>query len=140
MWWSFVEAIVHLIIPLDGTRRREIISIWRRRLNFTEDQVQIINPYLVRLLSEESATSDTDAESPEKRIRKRKSRRDVLFKNPRIYRSKKTLVLDLDETLVHATSNATRKHDFTVEVMVDKYVCLYYVYKRPYCDLFLEKV
>lgn len=53
---------------------------------------------------------------------------------------KKTLVLDLDETLIHSTSRGSRNHDHMVEVLVDRHVCLYYVYKRPYCDLFLKKV
>ncbi|KAI8928527.1 NLI interacting factor-like phosphatase-domain-containing protein [Entophlyctis helioformis] len=54
-------------------------------------------------------------------------------------RKKKTLVLDLDETLIHSTSRGSRRHDFMVEVLIDKHVCLYYVYKRPYADLFLRK-
>ncbi|KAJ3110712.1 Nuclear envelope morphology protein 1 [Phlyctochytrium bullatum] len=52
----------------------------------------------------------------------------------------KTLVLDLDETLIHSTSAGSRYHDHVIEVLVEKHVCLYYVYKRPYCDLFLKKV
>ncbi|RKO86745.1 NLI interacting factor, partial [Blyttiomyces helicus] len=55
-------------------------------------------------------------------------------------RKLKTLVLDLDETLVHSTSRGSRNHDHMVEVLIDKHVCLYYVYKRPYCDEFLKKV
>ncbi|KAI8901777.1 NLI interacting factor-like phosphatase-domain-containing protein [Globomyces pollinis-pini] len=54
--------------------------------------------------------------------------------------SRKTLVLDLDETLVHSNLDGFGSHDFLVEVLLDKHVCLYYVYKRPYCDLFLKKV
>ncbi|KAJ3269320.1 Nuclear envelope morphology protein 1, partial [Borealophlyctis nickersoniae] len=53
---------------------------------------------------------------------------------------RKTLVLDLDETLIHSTSRGSRNHDHVIEVLVEKHVCLYYVYKRPYCDLFLKKV
>ncbi|KAJ3134888.1 CTD nuclear envelope phosphatase 1 [Physocladia obscura] len=53
---------------------------------------------------------------------------------------KKTLVLDLDETLVHSTSTGSRHHDHIIEVLVDKHVCLYYVYKRPGVDAFLKKV
>ncbi|KAH6561767.1 hypothetical protein BASA50_009064 [Batrachochytrium salamandrivorans] len=54
-------------------------------------------------------------------------------------KQKKTLVLDLDETLIHSTSRGSRRHDFIVEVLVDKHACLYYVYKRPHVDLFLRK-
>ncbi|TPX59178.1 hypothetical protein PhCBS80983_g02645 [Powellomyces hirtus] len=53
---------------------------------------------------------------------------------------KKTLVLDLDETLIHSTSRGARNYHHMVEVLVDRHVFLYYVYKRPHCDLFLKKV
>eukprot|EP00842_Homolaphlyctis_polyrhiza_P004384 jgi/Hompol1/4947/HPOL_004047-RA len=52
---------------------------------------------------------------------------------------KKTLVLDLDETLIHSAMGGSRRHDFAVEVLMDKHICLYFVYKRPYVDLFLKK-
>jgi hypothetical protein len=53
---------------------------------------------------------------------------------------RKTLVLDLDETLIHSTSRGSRNHDHVIEVLVDKHVCLYYIYKRPFVDFFLRKV
>ncbi|KAF9973571.1 Nuclear envelope morphology protein 1 [Actinomortierella ambigua] len=53
---------------------------------------------------------------------------------------KKTLVLDLDETLIHSTSRGSRSPGFMVEVLVDHHACLYYVYKRPHVDYFLKKV
>ncbi|ORY45652.1 hypothetical protein BCR33DRAFT_784407 [Rhizoclosmatium globosum] len=34
----------------------------------------------------------------------------------------------------------SRHHDHIIEVLVDKHVCLYYVYKRPGVDAFLKKV
>jgi RNA polymerase II subunit A small phosphatase-like protein len=47
------------------------------------------------------------------------------------YYQKKLLILDLDETLIHATETPlTRKPDFLVEP--------YYVYKRPFLDVFLK--
>lgn len=52
----------------------------------------------------------------------------------------KTLVLDLDETLIHSTSRGGRAHAHMVEVMMDKHAILYYVYKRPHVDYFLRKV
>jgi TFIIF-interacting CTD phosphatase-like protein len=52
---------------------------------------------------------------------------------------KKTLVLDLDETLVHATTKLGFA-DFQVEVLLDKRRCFYNVLKRPFCDYFLKKV
>ncbi|KAG0300039.1 Nuclear envelope morphology protein 1 [Dissophora globulifera] len=53
---------------------------------------------------------------------------------------KKTLVLDLDETLIHSTSRGSRAQGYMVEVLVDRHACLYYVYKRPHVDYFLKKV
>lgn len=52
-------------------------------------------------------------------------------------RGKKTLVLDLDETLVH--SSFTEVHDctFHVPIEIDGIRHEVYVYKRPFCDEFL---
>ncbi len=55
-------------------------------------------------------------------------------------RRKKTLILDLDETLIHSTSKGSRASDFMVEVMIDRHPFLYYVYKRPHADYFLRTV
>ncbi|CAG8721018.1 2526_t:CDS:2, partial [Acaulospora morrowiae] len=52
----------------------------------------------------------------------------------------KTLILDLDETLIHSTSNGSRANAHMIEVMVDNHACLYHVYKRPHVDHFLKKV
>lgn len=52
---------------------------------------------------------------------------------------KKTLVLDLDETLVHSSTRGIR-HDFMVEVLNENASLIYYVYKRPHLDYFLKKV
>eukprot|EP00834_Sanchytrium_tribonematis_P004108 NODE_185_length_13590_cov_0.472908.p9 type:complete len:173 gc:universal NODE_185_length_13590_cov_0.472908:8976-8458(-) len=51
---------------------------------------------------------------------------------------KKVLILDLDETLVHTSSQGTKQHDFMLEVLINT-PQLYYVYKRPYLDYFLSK-
>jgi CTD nuclear envelope phosphatase 1 len=63
----------------------------------------------------------------------------------------KTLVLDLDETLIHSTSRplpapgirglfGTRRTAHTVEVVMGGRSTLYHVYKRPFVDYFLRKV
>ncbi|CAG8653705.1 38273_t:CDS:2 [Gigaspora margarita] len=52
----------------------------------------------------------------------------------------KTLILDLDETLIHSTSRGLRADAHMIEVMVDNHACLYYVHKRPHVDHFLKKV
>ncbi len=63
----------------------------------------------------------------------------------------KTLVLDLDETLIHSTSRllpapgirglfGARRAAHTVEVVLGSRSTLYHVYKRPFVDFFLRKV
>jgi len=53
---------------------------------------------------------------------------------------RKTLILDLDETLVHSTIKTVTHHHITVDVMIDGLTCTFYVIKRPHVDLFLKKV
>lgn len=62
----------------------------------------------------------------------------LLPRNP----SPKTLILDLDETLIHSLAKGGRMSSgHMVEVKLDKqHAILYYVHKRPYCDEFLRKV
>lgn len=79
---------------------------------------------------------------------------------PTPFHSQKTLVLDLDETLIHSTSRpfanyshspsslfglkAFRRGSFgnshTVQVMLGGKCTTYHVYKRPFVDYFLRKV
>lgn len=56
---------------------------------------------------------------------------------------RKTLVLDLDETLIH--SRVTRSPssiacDLQLEVEIDRQMCRFYVHYRPYAELFLQTV
>ncbi|AGO13802.1 AaceriAGL070Wp [[Ashbya] aceris (nom. inval.)] len=59
---------------------------------------------------------------------------------------KKVLVLDLDETLIHSMSRSTSSvsnsqgHMVEVTFAASGVSTLYYVHKRPYCDLFLSRV
>ncbi|ANB15601.1 Nem1-Spo7 phosphatase catalytic subunit NEM1 [Sugiyamaella lignohabitans] len=64
--------------------------------------------------------------------------RPLLMKRP----PPKTLVLDLDETLIHSLSQGSNfSTGQMVEVKLDNQVAtLYYVRKRPYCDYFLKCV
>ncbi|KAI5809723.1 NLI interacting factor-like phosphatase-domain-containing protein [Peziza echinospora] len=56
--------------------------------------------------------------------------------------SQKTLILDLDETLIHSLAKGGRMSSgHMVEVKLERqHAILYYVHKRPYCDEFLRKV
>lgn len=63
------------------------------------------------------------------------------------YYKGKTLVLDLDETLVHSVRLGTTENNIspsikktTIEVTSDKQSILYEVYKRPHVDFFLSTV
>jgi TFIIF-interacting CTD phosphatase-like protein len=52
----------------------------------------------------------------------------------------KTIVLDLDETLIHSTTRGARGYDLKVEVFIERQACLFYVYKRPFVDYFIRRV
>lgn len=52
---------------------------------------------------------------------------------------KKTLVLDLDETLIHSSFTPIPNPDLVVSVLIDKKDVLVYVQKRPGVDEFLEQ-
>ena len=54
----------------------------------------------------------------------------------------KTLVLDLDETLIHSSleKNPNFKYDFIFNISINNLSHTIYVLKRPYLDLFLETV
>lgn len=61
---------------------------------------------------------------------------------------RKTLVLDLDETLIHSHHSAMSRntvkpgtpHDFTVKVIIDHHPVRFFVHKRPHVDYFLDVV
>lgn len=62
---------------------------------------------------------------------------------------RKTLVLDLDETLIHSqhdgmgrtlTAKPGVKADFTLNVVIDNHPVSFFVHKRPHVDFFLETV
>lgn len=59
-------------------------------------------------------------------------------------REKKTLVLDLDETLIHSlyqsTAGISQGHLVEVKLPNNQFATLYNLLKRPYCDEFLESV
>lgn len=70
-----------------------------------------------------------------------------LLRNPGKKRKRKTLVLDLDETLIHSLSrgsprsfNANGGSSHMIEIKLNNVATLYYAHKRPYCDFFLKEV
>lgn len=54
--------------------------------------------------------------------------------------NKKTLVLDLDETLVHSSFKPVQNSDFTVDIELESVVYKVFVSKRPGVDFFLQQV
>ena len=119
-----------------------------------------------RLLPNPMATSMLDASVPVKPLNL--SSPSVPVPAPRPHQTpfhhQKTLILDLDETLIHSTSRPmsyaasagggllglsfgglfggrrSRREGHTVEVVLNGRSTTYYVYKRPYVDHFLKKV
>eukprot|EP01098_Paradermamoeba_levis_P014079 TRINITY_DN6610_c0_g1_i1.p1 TRINITY_DN6610_c0_g1~~TRINITY_DN6610_c0_g1_i1.p1 ORF type:complete len:217 (+),score=14.00 TRINITY_DN6610_c0_g1_i1:179-829(+) len=53
---------------------------------------------------------------------------------------RKTLILDLDETLVYSSTKEVGRFDFFIEVYLNYNSCLFYVQKRPHLHAFLNKV
>jgi NLI interacting factor-like phosphatase len=67
---------------------------------------------------------------------------DAFYPRRKLYlpKKQKTLVLDLDETLIHSSCKSIQKYDMMIEVLMNKTACLYYVTKRPFVDYFLKMV
>jgi len=64
----------------------------------------------------------------------------LLGPQPKDLRQKKTLVLDLDETLVHSSFKKVSSADIVVHVEIEDLVNPVYVLKRPGVDEFLRQV
>jgi RNA polymerase II subunit A small phosphatase-like protein len=58
---------------------------------------------------------------------------------PNHLKGRKTLALDLDETLVHSQFNAV-KSDYIIPIDVEGRICNIYVLKRPGVDFFLQQM
>ncbi|KAH3745959.1 NLI interacting factor [Pelomyxa schiedti] len=54
--------------------------------------------------------------------------------------SKKTLILDLDETLIHSSFEPVCKYDFSLEMFLCQQHCKVYVTKRPGLEEFLNSI
>lgn len=71
------------------------------------------------------------------------SRREMTYPSPLpspviVEQKRKTLILDLDETLVHSTTQEMGQYDLNVEVSIEGFQITMFVSKRPYLDFFLE--
>jgi Dullard-like phosphatase family protein len=53
---------------------------------------------------------------------------------------KKTLVLDLDETLIHCSLHNFSEYDISLNIYADGGYTTVYIYKRPGVDLFLRRM
>lgn len=67
-----------------------------------------------------------------------------LVRNPQKIK-RKTLVIDLDETLIHSLSQGsprtlTNNNSSVIEIKLNNIATLYHVHKRPYCDFFLKEI
>ena len=64
----------------------------------------------------------------------------LLGPQPEHLRGRKTLVLDLDETLVHSQFNQVRNPDYTIPVDIEGRIQHIYVMKRPGAEYFLQQM
>ncbi|KAJ7982456.1 CTD small phosphatase-like protein 2 [Quillaja saponaria] len=93
-------------------------------------------------------SEDSDSSDPESFIRNFPDVSDECDSLPALVskemsnrtRKQITLVLDLDETLVHSTLEPSDIADFTVQVFFDMKEQTVYVRKRPFLQIFLERI
>lgn len=106
--------------------------------------------HLTREIPRLTPETDTDVpQTPSTTMTKRRAKKSdrPKFRYPKSLlhpaRSQnKTLILDLDETLIHSMSRGSKiSPGHMVEVRLDRrHATMYYVHKRPYCDDFLKLV
>lgn len=82
-----------------------------------------------------SAVNDIATETVEQMVEREE--KGLLGPRKPNLRTKKCLVLDLDETLVHSSFKRVTNADFLVPVDIDGIIHKVYVCKRPYADEFL---
>lgn len=99
--------------------------------------------------STETAETDSDDSGDEymhgdnRRTGRSQSPDDYNYLIPRQmpqHKGKKTLVLDLDETLVHSSFKPTRTADFIMPIFIEGTRHKVYVHVRPYLEEFLERM
>lgn len=119
---------------------------------YTTDQAKKDHPHEVihektELLKQENIMSNTikSPSSSSKYIIPPPQRLFPLSRNPGRKRRRKTLILDLDETLIHSLSRGSPRtfggsSSHMIEIRLNNMATLYYVHKRPYCDYFLKEI
>ena len=66
--------------------------------------------------------------------------RGMLNPQPEHLKGRKTLILDLDETLVHSQFKQVKKPDYVIPVDIEGKLCNIFVLKRPGTDYFLQQM
>jgi len=59
---------------------------------------------------------------------------------PQVGKKKKTLVLDLDDTLIHSSFDKSSPHDFSIRTVLEGVLCFVYVAVRPYAYQLLQSL
>lgn len=154
-------------IDLDDDSGEECIVIRRKHKPSLLQQFEVQKLHLESLISPSAGVGNdklirTPAKEGPSPMRLTPTPPPISQQQPRPtpFHSQKTLVLDLDETLIHSTSRpfanfshspsslfglkAFRRgslaHSHTVEVVLGGKSTIYHVYKRPFVDYFLRKV
>lgn len=112
-----------------------------------KDRPQEVIHEKTELLKQENIMSNTikSPSSSSKYIIPPPQRLFPLSRNPGKRRKRKTLILDLDETLIHSLSRASPRSfggssSHMIEIKLNNMATLYYVHKRPFCDYFLKEI
>ncbi|CUS11571.1 unnamed protein product [Tuber aestivum] len=121
---------------------------FNRDSSFLTDEIVPRRSIRIRLYNQEPAPNTKPCvkspTSPSSSLRLTKYPRNSGPPKPLLpsHHSPKTLILDLDETLIHSLAKGGRMTSgHMVEVKLDRqHAILYYVHKRPYCDEFLRMV
>ena len=101
----------------------------------TQAKPSYLNNFILPINSHESSLTPTNHSN------KLNSKKEFLLpEKSEEYSDKKTLVLDLDETLVHSSFTPFEKNDIILEVDFEGILYNIYVKVRPYAEQFLKNV
>ena len=143
--YNKIRPTIHRILILLGLAQKPSSPI-RRRESLKRYESDTLTDHSLREMSRQSISQiSLDADPPRRRRKKesdsasidsdasfdldssvnsiqqrrfvRSIQKSLQLKPPR---RKKTLILDLDETLVHSTSRGSRNYDYVVEVLIEK--------------------